>query len=86
MPIKQAFRGCSGLTSVTISDSVTSIGWQAFEDCINLKEVHFENPNGWKVSQNEDMSDARTVSGLDDPATAAKYLTAYNYSYWKREG
>jgi len=27
---------CSGLTSVTIGNSVTSIGWGAFEECTRL--------------------------------------------------
>jgi len=31
-----AFKGCSGLTSVTILDSVTEIGWDAFKGCLNL--------------------------------------------------
>lgn len=29
-----AFSGCSGLTSVTIPNSVTSIGWSVFKSCI----------------------------------------------------
>ncbi len=77
----------SGLISITIPNSVAWIEWGTFAFCSNLKEVHFENPNGWKVSRNEDMSDAKAVSGLDDPATAVKYLTdTYCWNYWKREG
>ena len=81
-----AFNSCNGLTSVIIPNSVTSIGAYAFSNS-GLKEVHFENPDGWKVSRNEDMSGATTISGLEDPATAAKYLTdTYDWYYWKREG
>ena len=38
-----AFRGCSGLKSVTIPDSVTSIGTWAFEDCSGLTSVTIGN-------------------------------------------
>ncbi len=89
----KAFCSCWGLTSITIPDSVTSIGAEAFEYCDNLEEVHFENPNGWKMSWREelswleDMSGAEAVLGLEDPATAAKYLTSTYASFnWKREG
>ncbi len=34
-----AFQKCSGLTSVTIPSSVTSIGERAFSGCSNLKEI-----------------------------------------------
>ena len=34
-----AFYGCSGLTSITIPNSVTSIGEKAFGNCMGLKDV-----------------------------------------------
>ena len=38
-----AFDGCSGLTSVTIPDSVNSIGWWAFRGCSGLTSVTIGN-------------------------------------------
>ena len=38
-----AFRKCSGLTSVMIPNTVTSIGFLAFCDCSNLKSVTISN-------------------------------------------
>ena len=40
---ESAFRGCSGLTSITISNSVTSIGWYAFEGCSGLTSITIPN-------------------------------------------
>ena len=38
---KQAFSGCSGLTSITIPASVTSIGGSAFQGCNGLTEIYY---------------------------------------------
>ena len=41
--VENAFDGCSGLTSVTIPNSVTSIGFQAFNGCSGLTSVAIPN-------------------------------------------
>ena len=39
----RAFSGCTGLTSVTIPDSVTSIGGSAFNNCNNIYLLFYKN-------------------------------------------
>ena len=42
-----AFYGCSGLTSIEISDSVTSIGKSAFYGCSGLTAVYINDLEAW---------------------------------------
>jgi len=40
-----AFKGCNGLTSVTISDYVTNMGCNPFADCANLSKIEVSRGN-----------------------------------------
>ena len=42
-----AFRCCTGLTSVTIGNGVTSIGNYAFKDCSNLQDIYITDIGAW---------------------------------------
>ena len=41
--LNSAFEGCTGLTSITIPNSVTSIGWGAFYGCTGLTSITIPN-------------------------------------------
>ena len=76
-----AFDNRTGLTSITIPDSVTSIGEWAFYTCTGLKNVTFENTKGWKAGGTEILS-----KDLKDSAKAATYLTkSYRNYSWTRK-
>ncbi|MGN1060833.1 MAG: leucine-rich repeat protein, partial [Candidatus Coproplasma sp.] len=82
-----AFYYCSSLTSVTIPNSVTSIGAWAFYGCDSLTSVTFENISGWWRLTDSTATSGTSISSTDlaNTSTAAEYLrsTYYNY-YWKR--
>ena len=82
-----ALYGYSELTSVTIPDSVTSIGSQAFYKCSNLTSVTFETVEGWWYASSSTATSGTEIASSDlaDPVTAATYLVStYDDYYWHR--
>ena len=69
------FCGCSGLTSVTIPSSVTSIGGSAFKNCSGLTNVYCvatTPPTAKSYSFDDDLSNATLhvyASSVDDYKT-----------------
>ena len=77
---KDAFAYCSGLESVTILNSVTSIAFSVFGDRVGLESVIFEDKSGWAVDGTNISADDRF-----DSAKAAEYLTeAYCWNVWTK--
>ena len=66
-----AFSSCTKLASIGITDNVKYIGASAFSGCTELKTAIFNNTEGWTFTENP-------ISNLDNPQTAARYLT-YTY-------
>ena len=59
---KDAFAGCTGLTSITIPETIISIGSAAFEDCTSLQEIYCNAEQTPEVKLDAfDSVDVRTV-------------------------
>ena len=81
-----AFCG-TGLTSISIPQSVTQLHKNAFAECENLTSVTFEATDGWFYTDSMMATSGTDIdaSALANPTTAAQYLTGtYCNYYWKR--
>ena len=65
---KTAFFKCSALKTLKIGTGVTKIAAKAFGNCNLLQTIEFAVTEGWKTAN------GNAVTGLDDRATAIKYL------------
>ena len=52
-----AFQDCSGITNITIPESIWYIGLGAFDGCTNLSEVHINDLASWCSIALENVSD-----------------------------
>ena len=69
----------TGLTSITIPNSVTFLGPGVFRDCTNLTRVVFEKTDGWVEDSiiDEDIA----ASEIADPSGMAKSMSDGKYQY-----
>lgn len=59
-----AFKDCIGITSITIPDSVTSIGYEAFSGCTKLESIYYTG----------DIASWCKISGLNNLLTSLRTL------------
>ena len=85
---KDCFKGCSGLTSITILSSVTSWGDYCFEGCSGLETIYFKG----KVPKYSSLSYIPTTTIIKVPTEYLQdYKNAFGSSYkyiyaWNPDG
>ena len=70
----QTFRGCAGLTNVTISKSVTSVGSYVFYECGSLTSIVVDGRTTAEARElfaNAGLSDINIVTGSIQEVTPA---------------
>lgn len=72
------------IKEVEIPASVKYIGHKAFKDNMSLTSVTFAVTDGWKVSENEDMSAAQDIAVSDATTNARNLRSTYADYYWAR--
>ena len=80
MPIDCAFSSCSGLTSVTIPDSVTSIGKYAFFGCRGLTSVTI--PDSVTSIGDYSFNDCSSLTSINYKGTKEQWRAISKKRYW----
>jgi hypothetical protein len=66
---QNAFKECTGLTSIHIPNSVESIGEQAFAGCPNLENITFESPSSLKAITRNAFRECTSLTSIDIPSS-----------------
>ena len=78
---KDAFAGCTGLTNVTIPDSIKSIGNEAFSDCKRLTSVTI--PDSVTSIGNLAFSDCKRLTNVIIPDSVV-HISKYSFFRCKK--
>lgn len=76
------FEGCRGLTSLTIPEGVTEIGYCAFDNCINLESVKI--PNSVTTIRNAAFFDCKLSDFFAGPIPAQ--IDETTFGFWGSDG
>ncbi len=79
-----AFYNRFDLTSITIPNSVTSIGEYAFAYCTGLTSVTFANTSGWYRASSSTATSGTSMDVTDASTNATNLVSNYYSYYWKR--
>ena len=87
--------GCTSLTSITIPDSVTSIGENAFESCSQLTTVYVDDPNNlssavssydWSETGSSGVTFKKAIKPVKVSNLVINKMTLDQYKTAKSEG
>ncbi|MGO5087749.1 leucine-rich repeat protein, partial [Oscillospiraceae bacterium LCP25S3_F9] len=81
-----AFKGCTGLKSVTIPSSVKEIGDSAFSDCTGLTHVKFEKSSNIQALYGGTFSNCTSLTEINIPNSVKKISSRTSYGEQIKEG